>query len=93
LLTGWDSDGKFNLLNNKFKLGNGCGYNTTTKNYTYLYWPGPDLSAIYVNFTDDPLIAFKYSMCVSTCPGNDSTPVLCKMPQRYFNESTKFIDC
>jgi hypothetical protein len=42
LLTPWDYDGilrEFNL-----SVGNGCGYNTTTLSYPYLYWPAPDIS-------------------------------------------------
>jgi len=34
LLTSWDAD------------GNGCGYNTTTKDYPYLYFPSIDLEAV-----------------------------------------------
>lgn len=60
-----------------FKIGNGCGYNASTKDYPYLYFPGPDIS----NISSDPLEAFKYSVCVKSCPsGNSNTTVLCKEP-------------
>lgn len=76
LLTSWDADGKHIRLLIK-PLGNGCGYNTTTKAYPYLYWPAPDISSLSSN----PLEAFKYATCVSECPTNSTdTPVLCKEP-------------
>lgn len=77
LLTSWDYD------------RNGCGYNETTKDYPYLYFPAPDIS----NFTSDPLSAFKYSTCVKSCPtANSSIPVLCKEPS-FFSELDKFYAC
>ena len=70
-------------------LGNGCGYNTTTKDYPYLYFPAPDISAI----SSDYYQAFKYSMCVKSCPSSDtSEPVLCKEPS-FFNSNVKFKNC
>jgi hypothetical protein len=72
-------------------LGNGCGYNSTTLDYPYLYWPAPDISALE---SGDELGAFKYAMCVKSCPSNDtSTAVLCKQPSKYFNQTSKFKDC
>lgn len=85
LLTTWDYD--CNLILFDEYLENGCGFNTTTKDYPYLYFPGPDIS----NISTDPLQAFKYSMCVSECPTSTST-VLCKEPS-FFVNSVKFENC
>jgi len=69
-------------------IENGCGYNTTTKDYPYLYWPAPDYSS------SDVYQAFKYSMCVKECPtSNASTPVLCKEPKFFQENSLKFSSC
>mmetsp|Transcript_27452 Transcript_27452/g.20609 ORF Transcript_27452/g.20609 Transcript_27452/m.20609 type:complete len:324 (-) Transcript_27452:420-1391(-) len=77
LLTTWDYD------------ANGCGYNESTLDYPYLYFPGPDIS----NISDDPLSAFKYSVCVKECPsGNENKTVLCKEPS-FFDASAKFENC
>mmetsp|Transcript_23391 Transcript_23391/g.23014 ORF Transcript_23391/g.23014 Transcript_23391/m.23014 type:complete len:192 (-) Transcript_23391:1345-1920(-) len=77
LLTTWDYD------------ANGCGYNTSTLNYPYLYFPGPDIS----NITSDPYQAFKYSMCVSECPSaNENSMVRCKEPS-FFETNVKFENC
>lgn len=86
LLTAWDNDGKYKL-NLILSIGNGCGYNETTKDYPLLYWPAPDVSAI----SDVPLEAFKYSTCVKECPTNESE-VLCKEPS-FFTTEDKFSDC
>ena len=82
------------MTNNLF-LGNGCGYNTTTKDYPYLYWPAPDVSALESGVTvNSALQAFKYSMCVKSCPKNvSSVAVQCKMPTKYFIDSGKFANC
>jgi len=42
LLTTWDYDSK--IILNKFIQGNGCGYNKTTLDYPYLYWPYPSIN-------------------------------------------------
>jgi hypothetical protein len=59
LATPWDSDG--NPFKTNLKIANGCGYNTSTLNYPYLYFPAPDVSAL----TSDPLKAFSYAVCVT----------------------------
>lgn len=70
-------------------LGNGCGYNATTKDYGYLYWPAPDVSAI----SSDYYQAFKYSMCVKSCPSSSKTDVVtCKEPS-FFGSNVKFKNC
>jgi hypothetical protein len=70
-------------------LGNGCGYNTTTKDYPYLYFPAPDISAV----SSDVYQAFRYSMCVKSCPSsNSSEKVDCKEPS-FFGSTVKFKNC
>ena len=68
LLTSWDYDGKNFLIrywNLILILGNGCGLNTTTKDYPYLYFPAVDIKEFYD--------ALKYSVCVKECPTADKT--------------------
>ena len=63
LLTGWDAD------------GNGCGYNETTKDYPYLYWPAPNLKGVNMSSKNpsDYMQIFKYSTCVKSCPSGDAS--------------------
>lgn len=70
-------------------IGNGCGFNVTTKDYPYLYWPAPDISAV----SSDTLQAFRYSMCVKECPtANATEPVECKEPS-FYTTNYKFENC
>jgi choline transporter-like protein 2/4/5 len=69
LLTTWDAN------------GNGCGYNTTTKDYPYLYFPTIDLEAAK---KADPSVksisdVLRFGVCVKTCPTGNN-PVICKKP-------------
>ena len=64
LLTTWDAD------------SNGCGYNETTKDYPFLYFPALDINAVkgQEGNTDRGFSAnsisdlFQYSTCVKSCP-------------------------
>jgi hypothetical protein len=76
LLTTWDYD------------GNGCGFNTSTVNYPYLYFVAPDVSNLTA-ITTNPLKAFAYTACVSSCPTNTST-VNCYPPSFFNNNNIKF---
>ena len=68
LLTTWDYD------------GNGCGYNKTTKDYPYLYYPTIDYnSALKAEpGLTSPKEILKYGVCVKECPSGDpKTAVEC----------------
>jgi len=71
LLTLWDAD------------ANGCGYNTTTKDYPYLYYPTIDFKAAQ---KADPSVKsasaiLKFGVCVKECPsGDEKSPVQCHKP-------------
>jgi len=84
LLTAWDSD------------GNGCGYNETTKDFPYLYWPAPNYN-INTSSTNpgDYMAVFKFSMCVKSCPTADTaSPVQCKQPKKFdLDAPGKFKNC
>ena len=71
-------------------LGNGCGLNTTTKDYPLLYFPAPDVSAISSGTYD----AFTYSTCVKSCPNSVwANPVECKEPSFFVTKKESFKDC
>ena len=86
LLTAWDAD------------GNGCGYNATTKDYPYLYFPSIDLESLK-NATNDPSMesvteVLRYSMCVKECPkGIEEETINCKMPKAFSNILGYFDQC
>lgn len=69
LTIGWDSD------------GNGCGWNETTKDYPYLYFPkAPDsttLTQLKGGKFEDAMKIFNEGVCVKECPKEDGE-VLCK---------------
>ena len=90
LLTTWDPDGNttYHLLT--LSIANGCGYSNKTKDYPYLYFPAPELSALA---SKNPLNAFKLSMCVKSCPKDDSTAIQCFVNSAMTNMSTKFSGC
>ena len=72
-------------------IGNGCGYSESieTIDYPYLYWPAPDISALSSNPTE----AFKYAVCVKSCPVADAiNPVTCKEPS-FFVNNENFKEC
>jgi hypothetical protein len=76
------------LILNLF-IGNGCGYSNETIDYPYIYWPAPDVTAL----TSQPTEAFKYAVCVKSCPNADAIyPVDCKQPT-FFETGAKFKDC
>ena len=75
LLTTWDMD------------GNACGYNGTTIDYPYVYFPAiepQDVAATAsaassgnsASAASSALGALKYSVCVKECPG-DTGPIDC----------------
>ena len=85
LIIGWDS------------MGNGCGYNETTKDYPMLYFPATPSNDALVsletgNFTK-LLDVFNAGVCVSACPTNNIVdPVLCK-PTDNMNKDWHYKNC
>lgn len=79
-----------------FEIGNGCGYNTTTKDFPYLYWPAPNFN-INTSSTNyqDYMAVFKYSACVRECPsGDNKTLVQCIQPKTFeASAPKKFANC
>jgi hypothetical protein len=85
LLTLWDAD------------GNGCGYNVTTKEYPYLYYPTIDPSAMAnASQSIDPKGAasqmLSFGTCVKECPKEDGT-VQCLPPKYMSRQSAFYKDC
>ena len=77
------------MLNILF-IGNGCGYSNTTIDYPYIYWVAPDVSKL----SSDPTQAFKYSVCVKSCPKSDAAvPVECYSTSLFTNQPSNFKDC
>jgi len=91
LLTTWDYD------------GNGCGYNETTKDYPYLYFPALDTSGAQSAVSSAQsgnaggvstgiMETLKYSTCVKECP-LATGPVNCYKPTFMSNNAAKYLDC
>jgi hypothetical protein len=85
LLTTWDAD------------GNGCGYNETTKDYPYLYYPVIDPASLAAaDPTADPTGAVSqvlaFGICVSECPkqGEDAD---CVKPTFITNQANHYVGC
>ena len=79
LTIGWDSD------------RNGCGWNTTTKDYPYLYWPQAPTTQMIEDLSkgnvDDILDLFNTGTCVKTCPEDESKPIDCHITQKMRDDS------
>lgn len=78
LLVSWDSD------------QNGCGFNETTKDYPYLYWPEPpsaDIKDAITSFdVSAALSMLNYGTCVKACPRADDTPIECSLTEYMLGE-------
>jgi len=71
LTIGWDSDGY------------GCGWNETTINYPYLYWPQAPTTQMLTDLkegkTDNLVNLFSSGTCVKECPADESKPIVCRL--------------
>ena len=98
--------GRFGYLNGDYTLllttfdadGLGCGWNETTKDYPYVYWPIVDLEAaqsLDPEFTDIMNILGR-STCVKECPTAElADPVQCVEPDFMTSPEGReyYLDC
>uniref|UniRef100_A0A7S3ISV9 Choline transporter-like protein n=1 Tax=Strombidium inclinatum TaxID=197538 RepID=A0A7S3ISV9_9SPIT len=85
LLTPWDAD------------GNGCGYNKTTKDYPYLYFPSINLTAAQEANENMDLTSvtdiLRFSMCVKECPTDNVDEVVQCRPPTFALDSATYQEC